>query len=175
MEKNAAFAALIPYVCDEIRRLGEGKETTIGRLVNQYYKAEGYSFMYLGTDIGWAWTKDNGATYVLSDHDLFDVLDPVAKALKHEFRFDFSKYEGMTVGLPYHIPFVIRNPKDHTESSCIFEYKSTPSYGCAGLPGGYSYCVFRSGDIIKRRFLIGAEVPTEEVVLATIPELAKTI
>ena len=175
IEKKIAIAELIPYVCEEIRRLGEGTETSISEHVRQYYDVEGYSFKHLGVDIGWAWTNDNGVTYVLKDDDQFDVLDLVIKELKHEFRFDFSKYKGMPVGLPYNIPFVIRKVKDHAGSTCIFEYKSAPSYGCVGMDGGYSYCVFSSGDIIKRDYIFGKEKPNKETILATMPELAKTI
>ena len=60
-------------------------------------------------------------------------------------------------------------------STCIFEYMSTPSFGCAGMPGGYSICVFKSGDVVQREYVFGDKEPKAEVILATMPELAKTI
>ena len=175
IEKEDAISQLVPYVCDQIRKLGEGAETRIRDHVGQFYSDAGYEFKPLGSDIGWAWTKDNGVTYVLGDGDQFEVLDRVIKELEPEFKLDFSKYAGMIVGTPYNVPFVIRKAKDHAGSSCIFEYKSTPSYGCVGMPRGYSYCVFSSGDIVKRDYIFGKEKPIKETILATMPELAKTI
>jgi len=59
--------------------------------------------------------------------------------------------------------------------TCLFEYKSSPSYGCIGMPGGYSICVFNSGDVVKRDYVLGEERPKKETILATTPELAKNI
>ncbi len=64
---------------------------------------------------------------------------------------------------------------DLVKNICIFEYKTIASFGCAGMPGGYSVCVFSNGDVVKREFILGDEHPKQEIVLANIPELAKTI
>lgn len=59
--------------------------------------------------------------------------------------------------------------------TCIFEYKRTPSFGCVGMPGGYSICVFTNGDVVRLDYTIGDEKPNGESILATLPELSKTI
>lgn len=107
-EKKDAFAELVSYVCDEIRKLGDGAETSISILIHQYYTAAGYESMHLGPDTGWVWTNDHGKTYALRDMDKMKVLTLVEKQLRSEFKLDFSRYEGLAVGLPYNIQFVIR-------------------------------------------------------------------
>ena len=64
--------------------------------------------MHLGPDTGWVWTNDHGKTYALRDMDKMKVLTLVEKQLRSEFKLDFSRYEGLAVGLPYNIQFVIR-------------------------------------------------------------------
>ena len=46
----------------------------------------------------------------LEELDLFEVHGRLLRLIKKEKEYvaDFSAYEGMTVGLPYHIPFVFR-------------------------------------------------------------------
>lgn len=73
IEKQDAISQLVPYVCDHIRKLGEGAETRIREHVDQFYSDAGYELKPLGSDIGWAWTKDNSVTYVLKDDDQFAV------------------------------------------------------------------------------------------------------
>ena len=107
-EKKAAFDELVSYVCDEIRKLGDGAETSISILIHQYYTAAGYESMHLGPDTGWVWTNDHGKTYALRDMDKMKVLTLVENQLRSEFKLDFSRYEGLAVGLPYNIQFVIR-------------------------------------------------------------------
>lgn len=58
---------------------------------------------------------------------------------------------------------------------CIFEFKTIASFGCIGMPSGYSVCVFSNGDVVKRKFIFWDDHPKQEKVLANIPELAKTI
>ena len=107
-EKKDAFADLVSYVCDEIRKLGDGAETSISILVHLYYTAAGYESMHLGPDTGWVWTNGHGKTYALRDMDKMKVLTLVEKQLRSEFKLDFSRYKGLAVGLPYNIQFVIR-------------------------------------------------------------------
>ena len=61
------------------------------------------------------------------------------------------------------------------DGTCIFEYKTRPAFGCIGEPGGYSICVFKSGDVVKCDYVFGDDDPRNETILATMPELAKTI
>lgn len=59
--------------------------------------------------------------------------------------------------------------------TCIFEYQSSPGYGCAGMPGGYSICIFVSGNVVRRDYVLEEETPEKETIPATIPELARRI
>ena len=43
------------------------------------------------------------------------------------------------------------------------------------MPGVSSICVYSNGDVIRRDYVIRDETPKKEVVLATFPELAKSI
>lgn len=48
--------------------------------------------------------------FTVVEHDYWEIDAQLMKLVKQrkEFKLDFSKYEGMTVGLPYNIPFVLR-------------------------------------------------------------------
>ncbi len=175
VEKEDALAGLVPFVCNEIRMLGEGAETRISDHVRQYYGAAGYDYRDLGGDVGWAWTKDDGGTYVLKADDQLAVMLLVMIEIRSEFRFDFGRQAGTPAAPPYSTPFVIRRAKVKAGSACIFEYRTTPSFGYDGMPGGYSIGVFDSGDVVRREFSFGDERPREETILATVPELAEAI
>ena len=43
------------------------------------------------------------------------------------------------------------------------------------MPGGYSICVFESGNAVRRGYVLGEETPEKETILTTIPELARRI
>ena len=58
---------------------------------------------------------------------------------------------------------------------CIFEYKSVPSRGFSGGPGGWSISVYGSGDVIERKYRIRRKEPESESLLANAPELSEAI
>ena len=60
-------------------------------------------------------------------------------------------------------------------SSVIFEYKSTPSFGFFGMPGGDSIVVYSDGSIIQRKYVFGQEEPFAEDKVAFMPEVAVLI
>ena len=110
-KKKAILSRLIKYECEYIRQMKEGEEESFAHIANQYYEVLGYESMHLGIDIGYGWTKDSGTTYVIRSTDLFYVLDEVAKTLSDEIDLDFSKYEGMVVGLPFNLQFTVKRKK----------------------------------------------------------------
>lgn len=59
--------------------------------------------------------------------------------------------------------------------TCIFEYKTSPSFGYKGMPGGYSVSVYANGSIVERDFWWAIRIPKTETILSNDPDLAKTI
>ena len=97
---------------EKIRAMDIGERASINPLVTYHYMQQGYERKHLGIHIGYALTKDGGATYLLKDTDLFEVMDRLDEKLKGDRRLDFSAYRNMEVGLPYNLTFVVR--KDRT-------------------------------------------------------------
>lgn len=60
-------------------------------------------------------------------------------------------------------------------SDVLFEYKSTPSFGRLGMPGGRSIVVFSDGAIVYRYYVFGQEEPSAESRIAVMPEAAVLI
>ena len=58
--------------------------------------------------------KELGINYEGADtYDLFELDYQLKKeARKHKIKLDSSAFEGMAVGLPYNIPFVINKKKE---------------------------------------------------------------
>ncbi|MBR2672628.1 MAG: hypothetical protein IKE27_10570 [Oscillospiraceae bacterium] len=96
------------YVKEKIFTLPLGSETSISKIVRDHYMSLGYEFIHGGTDTGYGFSDDGGKTFVLLDLDMFDVLDLVTKLLKGQRILDFSEYFNAVVGMPYNIPFIIR-------------------------------------------------------------------
>ena len=109
--KEEILASVTEEVCKRIRTLGVGAEVAICEIVRDIYLERGYEFKHADGQHGWVWTRDGCETYSLQDSDQFIVLDQVIKELNNEFRFDFTKYKGLVVGLPYNIPFIVRAKK----------------------------------------------------------------
>lgn len=60
-------------------------------------------------------------------------------------------------------------------SDVLFEYKSTPSFGYFGMPGGRAIVVFSDGSIVHRNYIFGQEEPSAEDKIAFMPEVAVLI
>ena len=104
---------------DEIQRVAEcvkekiltlplGAETAISEIVRDHYESLGYEFIHGGIKTGYGFSRDGGKTFALLDMDMFNVLDLVTKLLKGERILDFSEYFNAVVGMPYNIPFIVR-------------------------------------------------------------------
>ena len=107
LEREEMLKQVRDALVEEILQLPIGTLISIAQLVNRRYGAQGYQSQHLGVDIGYVWTKDNGATYLLSDADLFEVMDVVQLALRGIRTLDFSAHADQLVGLPYDLPFEI--------------------------------------------------------------------
>lgn len=107
-DKKQTIEFLADEVCKSILTLGEGDEASIAQLVGACYRERGYEFKHIDIYHGYVWTKDGGATFAIEDSDQFDVLDLVTEKLSGQRVLDFSKYEGMVVGLPYNLHFTVR-------------------------------------------------------------------
>ena len=82
---------MINDIIEELREMPDGTETTVYRLVEQC----GYDAKELE----------------LND-EMFTVYSDLCKAArKAHIKLDWSAYKDMVVGLPYNIPFVVRNAK----------------------------------------------------------------
>lgn len=85
-----------------------GTEVSLREAYENVYKADGYEWVQYPKK-GWVSSKDGGNTYLIEDADLFEILGCVRKKLKEEKRtLDFSKWYNMCVGVPYNLPFVIK-------------------------------------------------------------------
>jgi len=85
-----------------------GTEISLKNAVEKAYEDDGCAWVYVDGK-GFVFSADKGETHLIIEDDLFDILPMVEKDLKREDRIlDFSKYDDQVVGLPYNIPFVIR-------------------------------------------------------------------
>jgi len=88
-----------------------GTEISLREAFEKAYSDEGYTWVRHESR-GWVSSKDGGKTYIIEDMDLFDVLATVKKKMKAEKKIlDFSKWDNQCVGVPYNLPFVIREEK----------------------------------------------------------------
>ena len=106
--KEDTVASVAAKACERIRSLGVGTEISISQIVRGIYLEKGYEFLFADGGHGYVWTKDGCETFSIQDTDQFMILDQVIIGLEEEYCLDFSKYRGLTVGLPYNIPFIIR-------------------------------------------------------------------
>lgn len=105
--KKQMIELLAERVTAAILELPLGSEASIAQLVGAWYSGQGYEFKHIDVNHGYVWTKDGGATFAIEDSDQFDVLDQVTKMLDGQRVMDFSKYDGMVVGLPYNLHFTV--------------------------------------------------------------------
>ena len=103
--RNEMLENITNIIADMVLKMPVGAESSITRLVNEHLEKQGYIRKHLGIDIGHAWTKDDGKTYLVSEDDLFEILDRVRKAIIGKCKLDYSKYKNMVVGLPYNLIF----------------------------------------------------------------------
>lgn len=80
---------IVETLIEELRELPDGTETTIGQLVTKC----GYNMRQLELD----------------DQMLAIYGDLLKAARKAHITLDWSAYKNMVVGLPYNIPFVVKN------------------------------------------------------------------
>ena len=106
--KSQIIKELSKTVAEAITELREGDEASIAQLVGEWYRGQGYEFKHIDIHHGYVWTKDGGATFALEDSDQFDILNQVTIMLEGKRKLDFSKYDGMVVGLPYNLHFTVR-------------------------------------------------------------------
>ena len=105
---KATIEKLSELVSQKILSVKIGTELSISEIVREYYAEQGYVFMDIGNGEGYGWSRDGGKTYVAADNDLFDVMAKSEKLIDGKRYLDFSKYENMAVGLPFNIPFVVK-------------------------------------------------------------------
>lgn len=106
--KGETIEMLTVETAKTILELRDGDTASIAEIVGAWYQSHGYEWKHLDFDHGYVWTKDGGSTYAITDFDLFEVLDQVRRKLEGVCVLDFSKYDGMVVGLPYNLFFTVR-------------------------------------------------------------------
>ena len=106
--REEAVRSVSHAAAELILSLPEGTETTIAQVVGYYCEELGYKWGRIEGVMDYGWTKDGGKTFLIADDDLFEVQRIVTGELAGRRELDNSKYAMMEVGLPYNIPFVIR-------------------------------------------------------------------
>ncbi|MDE6729978.1 MAG: hypothetical protein K2J71_04295 [Oscillospiraceae bacterium] len=106
--KRKIIKNLATQVCNILLLLEEGTETSISKIVAEIYQKQGYQFICRDAGLGYIWTKDGGMTFAIEDFDQFEVLEIVENKLKGQRHLDFSKYDNMDEGYPYHLSFKIK-------------------------------------------------------------------
>ncbi len=107
-DKREAVKMLSEKIGERIKEMPTGSKSSISRLINGLLTKDGYENIHLGADVGRAWTKDGGKTYILSEDDLFSVLEETKKLLKGSCVLDFSEYKNKIVGLPFNLSFTVK-------------------------------------------------------------------
>ena len=105
-DRDEIMNTLVDMTYHAILTLPDGAEESISGIIRKYYLAQGYEFKHCGR--AYAWTKDGGKTFSIEDSDQFDVLEETERKLKGQRILDFSKYYGLTVGIPYNLLFTVR-------------------------------------------------------------------
>ncbi len=128
-DRETAVRTVSRAAAELILSLPVGSETTIAQVVGYYCEELGYEWGRIDGEMDRGWTKDGGKTFLITDDDLFEVQNNVIRELSGQRELDNSKYAMMEVGLPYNIPFVIRevpgNPIVRIDISAFRELGST--------------------------------------------------
>ena len=106
--REEAVRSVSHAAAELILSLPVGTETTIAQVIGYYCEELGYKWGRIEGVMDYGWTKDGGKTFLIADDDLFEVQRIVTGELAGRRELDNSKYAMMEVGLPYNIPFVIR-------------------------------------------------------------------
>lgn len=107
-DRETAVRSVSQAAAEVILSLPVGTEATVAQVVGLHCEEIGYEWTRLDGVMDQGWTKDGGKTYLITDNDLFEVQNNVIGELLGQRELDYSKYAMMEVGLPYDIPFVIR-------------------------------------------------------------------
>ena len=100
-------------VGERIMGLPDNSTNSISDIVGEYYEEKGYELLHLGLDIGYAWTRDKGHTYIIKDFDLLDVFYEVEEILYgYKTYLDMNEYNGCYVGALYNLSFKVRHNFD---------------------------------------------------------------
>lgn len=109
MEKSNVY--IIQRVFEYLMTQPYGTIISLSEAYERVYAKEGYTWVRQEGK-GWVSSKDGGKTYLIEDMDLFEILYEVENKMKEENRIlDFSYWNNMYAGLPYHLTFVITKKK----------------------------------------------------------------
>ena len=102
------FKAVAEAIYEYLAGKKDGYEVSTRELVNKVFGPG--QCEYYGPYVGYVTFF---SLFTITENDYWDIDEQLLKLVKQrkEFRLDFSKYEGQTVGLPYNIPFVLRKKK----------------------------------------------------------------
>ena len=107
-DKKELLNEMTKLAAEKIMALPIGTETAISGIVRDIYTQRGYDLVHCGGRVGYAWSKDGGETYALTNMEEIDVLLKVERKLWKERYLDFSKHEGLLEGMPNVLEFVIQ-------------------------------------------------------------------
>ena len=107
-EKEKIIEELAQEMEKKLLRMRIGTRISIAEMIWEYYRSKGYTFIHMGVDIGYVWTKDGGETFSITDWEEEDVLSRVAYKLKGKRKLDFSFHGSRVIGIPHNIPFILR-------------------------------------------------------------------
>lgn len=109
MNQNNILSEISNKIVDWIMAQKCRTEISLNEIFTLIYEKEGYRWIR-HEEKGWVSSNDNGATYLITDWDLFGILEEVESILTvNKRQLDFSQWDNMCAGLPYNLPFVIRN------------------------------------------------------------------
>lgn len=107
-KRETLIDELVCKLCSAIRCMPEGSQDTIGSMVSKIYAACGYEYRWLDPMNNYGWTKDNCRSYILTQEDLFDVMDELDIALGGDVFLDYGTYDNMDAGFPFSLSLSIR-------------------------------------------------------------------
>ena len=107
-EKERIVEDLADQIAGKLLQMKPGSRCSIADLVREIYRPMGYTFVHMGSEMGYVWTKDSGKTYSITDWEQEEVMERVAKKIKGKRRMDLSEYRGRIAGTPHNLQFVLR-------------------------------------------------------------------
>jgi len=116
-DKRLVLKKITEEAAERIMAMPIGSETAISWVVRDIYSQHGYDLVHCGPRVGYAWSKDGGKTYAITDMEEWDVLNGVERMLQKERYLDFSMHAGRLEGLPYVLEFVIRPASERPKKS----------------------------------------------------------